>query len=334
MMLTRRIVLAGALVLGFGLAGSASAEEFRLKAMSSFPEGFPETQSFKTYLARLTEASKGALQFDFVGGPEAIPRPQQGGALKSGVIDILYSAPTQAAGIFPESHAFSLSHLSPMERRKSGGHDLVDEVHQKRMNAKYLLSPDGGIPLYVFLSKEPKRNADGSLDLGGFKLRSSEMYIPFFQELGTTPVVLGPGDIYTALERGTVDGIGWSATGVNEGGWTRFLKYWIEPPMYWTSTSITMNLDTWNRLPPELQRVIEEVSLAYEKESYETSARQAEEAKEGWRKAGMQPITLEGEAAKRFVDLAFGSAWKANVEDNSAIGGLDLEHVLAKYYGR
>ncbi len=333
-MFRRTFLFTGAAAIALAVCSPTYSQEVRLKAMNSFPSGFPEDLSFRGYLKQLEETSQGRLKIEFVGGPEVTPRPQQGAALKSGIVDILFSAPSMAAGIFPEAIAFSGSPLTPMDRRASGGHALIDRVHQKRMNAKYLVTPDAGIPLHIFLTKEPKRTPDGGIDLKGFKIRSSEQYIPFFRALGITPIVLGPNDIYTALERGTVDGIGWSATGVTEGGWTRFLKYWIEPPMYWTSTSVTMNLDSWNALPANLKRTIEEVSLAYENESYERSRRDVEAAVESWQKAGMKPLKLEGAAAQSYLDLAFDSQWKANVENNRQIRDLDLVEVRAKIWGR
>jgi TRAP-type C4-dicarboxylate transport system substrate-binding protein len=333
--MNRRTLLSASLFAFVAASGApALAQEIRLKAMNSFPGGFPEDASFKGYLDKLKEGSKGRIQIEFVGGPEVTPRPQQGAALKNGIVDILFSAPSMAAGIFPESIALSGSSLSPPERRANGGHELLDRIHQKRMNAKYLVTPDAAIPLYIFLTKEPKRTPDGGIDFKGMKIRSSEQYIPFFRALGITPVVIGPNEIYTALERGTVDGIGWSATGVVEGGWTRFLKYWVEPPMYWTSTSVTMNLDKFNALPADLKTFIEETSLAYEKESYARSAKDVETAREAWRKAGMEPIVLTGAPAKAFVDLAFSSQWKANVENNPQLKDLDLAEVQKKIWGR
>ena len=282
---------------------------------------------------KLNDGLRGQIAIEFVGGPEAVPIAQQGNAIKSGVIDLLYSAPTYAAGIFPEAPAFAGSHLTPMERRQNGAIALLDAAVARRLNAKFLMNVDGGEPLHIFLSKEVPRTPSGGVDLKGMKLRSSEQYVPFLiAPWGAIPVVLATGEIYTALERGTVDGIGFSVAGVRAAGWHKLLKSWIEPPMYWTSTYVIMNLPKWNSLPAAAQAAIMTITVAYEKEFFEAFKGAADREKEEFVKAGMKPIKLEGAAAKAYVDAAHDSMW-ANID---AMKGLEIDRaaVLKLYYGR
>lgn len=331
-MLKQGFAVRAALAVACLLPAVAQAQEIKLRAVSSFPTTFPQTQSFQVYIKRLNDALKGRVAIDFVGGPEAVPIAQQGNAIKSGVIDLLYSAPTYAAGIFPEAPAFAGSHLTPMERRRNGGIALIDAAVGKRLNAKFLMNVDGGEPLHIFLAKDPPRTPSGGVDLKGMKLRSSEQYVPFYNALGAIPVVLPTGEIYTALERGTVDGIGFSVAGVRAAGWHKLLKSWIEPPMYWTSTYVIMNLPKWNSLPPDAQSTLMTITVAYEKESFDTFKAAADKEKEEFVKAGMKPIKLEGAAAKAYVDAAHDSMW-ARID---ATKGLELDRaaVLKLYYGR
>ena len=310
----------------------AGAQETKLRAVSSFPTTFPQTQSFQTYIKKLNEGLRGQIAIEFVGGPEAVPIAQQGNAIKSGVIDLLYSAPTYAEGIFPEAPAFAGSHLTPMERRQNGGIALLDAAVAKRLNAKFLMNVDGGEPLHIYLSKDVPRTPSGGVDLKGMKLRSSEQYVPFYRALGAIPVVLPTGEIYTALERGTVDGIGFSVAGVRAAGWHKLLKSWIEPPMYWTSTYVIMNLPKWNSLPTATQASIMAITVAYEKESYEAFRAAADKEKEEFVKAGMKPIKLEGAEAKAYVDAAHQSMW-AKIDSTKGLE-IDRAAVLKLYYGR
>jgi len=327
----RHVLAAGVAVLTLGFAAPAEAEPRELKAMSAFPESFPETQSFLRFIAKVNEAAKDHVQITFVGGPEAIPRAQQGAALKSGVIDLLYSGPTMSAGIFPEANALAASTLTPMQRRELGGTAFADEIYRKRMNAKLLQWIDGGVTTHIYLAEEPKWRGPNCPDLSGLRLRSAELYIEFFKSLGITPVVLGPTEIYTALERGTVQGLGWSTTGVIEGGWNRFLKYWISDPMYWNSTAVTMNLDTWNSLPEEARKIIEDVSIEYEVQSFHAFLEEKAKAEQAFRAAGMQPIDLEGECEREFRDKAFWSVW-SGVATDPKLKDLDRDRLLTTFY--
>lgn len=330
-MLRRTLLAFAATGLVAGAAGYAHAQ-VQLRAMSAFPAAFPQTKSFQEYVKRLNDALKGKVAVQYVGGPEAIPIAQQGNAIKNGVIDLLYSAPTLNSGLFPEAEAFAGSHLTPAKRRELGGTEILDQAVAKRLNAKFLMNIDGGEQLHIYLVKEPKKNADGSLDLKGLKLRSSELYVPFYNALGITPVVMPPGEIYTALERGTVDGIGWSVAGVRQGGWTKLLKFWIEPPMYWTSTYVIMSRPKWDAMPKDVQDEVMKITIAYENESFDLFAKGVLEEKAEFAKSGMKPITLEGAAAKAYVDLAHNSLW----EKITKITPFDFDRaeILRKYYGR
>lgn len=326
-----KVVVTAALMLSF--AGPSLAQEKQLKAIAAFPKSFTETQSFMEYIERLNVVLDGYAEFRLTGGPEAIPRNKQGAALRDGVVQLLYSAPTMSKGIFPSSIAIVGSSMSPMDRRSKGGYDLADAAFQRDVNAKLLMSPDGGTSLHIYLADDPKYNADGTLDLTGVRLRSSEAYLEFFQALGATPVVMGPGDIYTALERGTIDGIGWAITGVNEAGWSKHLKHWIEPPMSWVSQSVSMNLDTWSEMPADLQAKVTELSIAFEAESYEASAKLAEEARAEFLEEGLTPIVLGDEEATAFAQKSFDANWKEVVENQDKLD-LDLDAILSDFHGR
>ncbi len=58
------------------------------------------------------------------------------------------------------------------------------------------------------LEKKPEFKANGLLDLTGMKIRSSPAYRDFIKEMGGTPVVMPITEMYTALQRGTVEGVG------------------------------------------------------------------------------------------------------------------------------
>ena len=54
-----------------------------------------------------------------------------------------------------------------MEKRANGGIDLLNQIHQEKMNVYYLGHPDGGIQFHVYMTKEPQLKADGLPDMSG-----------------------------------------------------------------------------------------------------------------------------------------------------------------------
>ena len=66
----------------------------------------------------------------------------------------------------------------------------------------------------------------------------------------TTP----PGEVYTALERGVVDGYGWPIGGIFDLNWQEKTKYRVDPGFYDAEVSLIMNLDAYKKLHAEAKR--------------------------------------------------------------------------------
>ena len=69
-------------------------------------------------------------------------------------------------------------------------------------------------------------------DLTGLKIRITPVYRDFFTALGATVVQTAPGEVYTALERGVVDGYGWPTAGIFDLGWHEKTKFRVDPGFY------------------------------------------------------------------------------------------------------
>ena len=61
--------------------------------------------------------------------------------------------------------------------------------------------------------------------------------------MGATVVQTPPGEVYTALERGVVDGYGWPITGIFDLGWHEKTKYRVDPGFYSAEVSVLVNKD-------------------------------------------------------------------------------------------
>ncbi|HEX6113041.1 MAG TPA: TRAP transporter substrate-binding protein DctP [Geminicoccaceae bacterium] len=292
-----------------GGLGPASAQE-TLRALSMQPAAVTYTQSFLKFIDKVNAAGQGVVQIEFVGGPEAIPTFDQPEAVREGVIDMIYGPGSYYAGIVPETDALVGSNVTPMEKRANGGIDLLNQIHQEKMNVYYLGHPDGGIQFHVYMTKEPRLKDDGLPDMSGIKLRGAPIYREFFTNyLGATFVQVNVPEVYTALERGTVDGLGWPSIGVMDLSWDNFLKYRIDPGYFQTDLSILVNLDRWNALSEEAKQLLQDTAIAWEEESYEQlQALRAEEDAE-MKKRGMQVVELPPEAAEAYLAAAYEEAW-------------------------
>ncbi len=298
-----------AAVAGAMLAGPAGAEE-KIRAVAMFPKSLIYVQSFLKFIDKVNAAGKGIVQIQFVGGPEAIPTFEQADAVRNGVIDMVYGPGSYYPGVVPETDALVGSNVTPMEQRANGGIDLFNKIHQQKLNVYYLGHIDGGIKFHIYLKDKPKFRSDGSLDLTGVKLRGAPIYREFFIGLGATFVQIKVPEVYTALERGTVDGLGWTSIGLMDLSWDKHLKYRIDPGFFQTDLGILVNLDKWKSLSPASRDLLQKIAIAYEKESLDAleAKRRVEDAE--IRKRGMQIVELKGVAAKNYLEGVYRVPWE------------------------
>ena len=140
-------------------------------------------------------------------------------AVRSGVVDLANSTAVFHANLVPEALAMTLTDRSIQELRENGGHELMDQIHQDKANMYWFARVSDGLQYHLYSNKPVD-----SADLKGFKLRSTPVYLAFFRSLGATSLQISPGETYTALERGVVDGYGWPSVGLLDLGWQEKAK--------------------------------------------------------------------------------------------------------------
>ncbi len=213
----RTALVAAAAVLALATTTGGARAEATLKAVSAFPKTHPFTISYLKFIDVVNKEAKGLVHINFIGGPEVTPPSKQPIALRNGLFDMIYGPPAYYLGLFPEGDAFDGFKL-PQETRKVGGFKYIDTALREKLGATFVGRFDAGGGLYLFLTKEPKLTAAGNLDLSGLKIRSSPAYGDFLKALGGTAVVMPVSEIYTALERGVVDGAATGLSGLHEFG--------------------------------------------------------------------------------------------------------------------
>jgi TRAP-type C4-dicarboxylate transport system substrate-binding protein len=296
-------LLAFAAVIGFSSAANAQST---LKAISFIPKNDPVLAMANTWVSEVNSKLSGKVRINYVGGPEVITRFQQPEALRTGVVDILFTPSGDYQDQVPTSPAFVLSKISPSEERKSGFHDFMVEEHAKRLNTRYL----GRVqisPFYLWTKKEPKSLAD----LGGLKMRSGVLYDRLMREFGMVPVTINAPEVYTALQSGIVDGFGWPVTGPLKRGWLESTKYVVDLPFYPASNVVAlMNLDKWKALPKETQDALSALTAEFETRMVKHFD---DENEAEWKAIGSKVTKVKFSDAenKRYLQAAYDVEWKA-----------------------
>jgi TRAP-type C4-dicarboxylate transport system substrate-binding protein len=301
--------LLGGILATTALAGTAYAQE-TLTAVHAFPESLIYTKSFLEFVDKVNTAGEGVIQIEVRGGPEAIGMFQQPDAVRSGVVDMVYTPGSFYAGALPEKDALVTSNKVASEVRANGGIELIDQIHQEKMGVKYLGWFDSGVCYNLWTRDAPKLDAAGNLDVSGLKLRGNAVYNAFFTDyLGAQVIDLPTTEVYSGLERGVVDATGWTQIGLIDLKWNEFLNYRVEPCFFSTDLGTIVNLEKWNSLSEEARKIVQDVAISHEAESAEKLGALRDSDFAALEAAGMQVVTLEGDAAAAYLDSAVQSTW-------------------------
>ncbi len=327
----RTPTLAAALAAAAALAlpAVAAAQQATLKVVSFVPKTVGYSLTFqKLFVEKVNGDAQSPIKIDFAGGPEVTPPAQLGNAVKSGVIDMQLGPPGLWLNLVPEGDAVFGGNLKPAEVRANGGMDLLNKVFAKKLNATILAHAAGGFGFHIYLTKEPKLTADGNLDLKGLKIRVAPAWRDFVTGLGGTSIVIPAPEVYTALERGTVDGTGWPINGLRDFGWNKFVKYRVDPQFMQTDVMLIVNNDKLNGLTPAQKAYLLKAGLEYEKSSFEAenAVTKAEDAK--LKADGMKVIELKGDGRKKYLASAYDIPWKRLKERDAT----NYDALRAKFY--
>ena len=281
----------------------AMAQEVTLRAVNAFAEGSAFAKPFEEFIAKVNADGKGVLQINYIGGPKAMPPFEVGNAVKTGVVDIGNATSAFYTNLLPEGNALWLATRTIQEQRQNGAWEFVNKLHNEKMNVWYLGRGGDGIPFHLYLTK-----AIDKPDLTGLTIRVTPVYRAFFAALGATLVQTPPGEVYTALERGVVQGYGWPIQGIFDLGWQERTKYRVDPGFYSVDVGVLVNLDKWKALSQPQRDLLNKTIIWMEGLSAKNAALNAAEVKRQ-SEAGIEPITFTGPAADKWLKTAADAGW-------------------------
>ena len=298
-------IIKSALVLAIAAASSAtvSAQEVTLRLVSAFAENGIYVQHLLPWISKVNAEGKGVLQINFIGGPKAIPTFEVGNAVKTGVVDMALNTGAFYTNVMPEADFLKLTQIPVAEQRKNGAFDAINKVWNEKGNMQYLARTVESQPFHIYTNKKVDKP-----DLSGQKIRITPVYRDFFQSLNANVITTPPGEVYTALERGVVDGYGWPIGGIFDLNWHEKTKFRIDPGFYDAEVSLVMNLPAYKKLTDAQRNYLQKQLLALEAENtfwvkygIDETARQA--------KAGIQTISFDAATSKAYKDKAYDIAW-------------------------
>ena len=243
-----------------GSAHTNKGKKVTLKLATSWPAHFPIMGTgVDTFAKRCFELSGGTLEIKVYAKNILVPAMQVFDATSAAQIDAFHSGVYYWKG---KNSSFSIFGGMPLGLTSEemitwlkfgGGYELWREMYAK-FNLYPLIGGTTGPQMGGWFKKE----INSLDDLKGLKMRIPGLGGEVMKRLGVNPVLLPAGEIYTSLERGTIDATEWVGPALDSMmGFAKAASYyytgWHEPG---SILEITFNKTRWEKLSDEHKAII------------------------------------------------------------------------------
>lgn len=252
------------------LVARAQSATFTWKMTSAYPKGSPfyfDGPGSATDLAKRIDAmSGGRLKIQVFGAGELVPAFEGFDAVRAGTVEM-----NHANSYFWTGKTFAAQYFTAVPFGMNfqgmngwfydgGGIDLWNEVYEP-FGMVAMPCGNTGVQMTGWFKKEIKTVAD----LKGLKMRIPGLAGKVYAALGVDVKVLPGGEIFPALERGVIDAAEFVGPfqdrrlGLQKAAKFYHTTGWHEPA---TVSELLINKAAWQKLPKDLQAVVENAAAA------------------------------------------------------------------------
>ncbi len=304
----QRCTAALAAILGLAVANAATpASAAELRLLSSFNATQKPTYAvLEQYIKNVKEIGGDAVKIT-ISGPEVVPIFEQLQPVSSGVFDMLYTHPVFHAGESGLALTVDAIKVDPIARRAAGVWDFVDKFYQEKHGLKMVAMMSTSMSGYHLFTKEPLSEKG---DLAGRKVRGTPTYHGVIRALGAEPVVLPGSQIYSALQKGIVDGAGWPAAGMVSMKHYEVASYRLRPTFGVATQPVFINMAAWKKLSEAEQKILLDAGERTELEMpwLGNKIQEAEDSKLD--ELGVKILTLSPETGTKVQKAFMKSIWE------------------------
>ena len=240
-----------------------SMPEIKWRMTTSWPKSLDTLYGGAEMMCKVVaEATDGKFQIQTFAGGEIVPGLQVVDAVQNGTVECGHTASYYYFGKDPTFGMGTSIAFGPNQRLNQGwftlggGKEVLNEFY-KKYNCTALLAGNTGCQMGGWFRKE----INSVDDLKGLKMRIGGFPGRVIQKLGAVPQQIAAGDIYPALEKGTIDAAEWVGPYDDEKlGFYKVAPHYYYPG-WWEGGSMLftfVNLDKWNALPKNYQAILEQ----------------------------------------------------------------------------
>jgi TRAP-type mannitol/chloroaromatic compound transport system substrate-binding protein len=314
-------------VAGLAALGAVPAQAETWNLQSTYPGSLTQLGTIGVRIAdQITRVTGGEITVKFQEPGAIVPALEVFDAVSTGAVEAGWSTPGYWSGKVPALPLFAAVPFGPQAgeymawMKFGGGYELMDEIYQ-RNNIKSLICAVIAPEASGWFREEIK-TVD---DLKGKKMRFFGLGAKVMEKMGVSTQLLAAGDIFPALELGTIDATEFSMPAIDLNlGFYQVAKHYYFPGWHQQSTffDLMINLDLWESLTDAQRAQIEAVcdaGIAYglaEGEAIQFAALKDLQSKgvtlHSWDPAilgALEAAWMEVAAAEAARDADFAKAW-------------------------
>jgi len=255
-----------AAAIGIVSSGSAQAKyDLRLATVVTKPHPWIDAGEYMA--AEIAKRTKGEVKINIFPGGALGTDQSSIDEMRMGTVDFVIGSTQNAAPFIPEYQIFSLNYLfdnvAAFSRATANGGALFAKfakIHGDRdLGFKLLAFTSGGVR-NMSNNTRPVTTPD---DLKGMKMRvtAAKIEADIWKALGTLPTTLPWSEIYTAVQTGVVQGFESTISGYKGSKLYEVGPYHAKTEHQVMVSHISMSTATYNRLPKEFQKIVEDVAV-------------------------------------------------------------------------
>jgi TRAP-type C4-dicarboxylate transport system substrate-binding protein len=282
----------------------AQEKVITIKVANWFPVGHKQTPLLESWCKELEKRSNGRVKVNYYPAGTLVPAVQAYDATTKGISDVGNHVLGYTVGRFPLTEVLDLPLGYPNNTCPTKlANAFYAKFKPKEFNDVKVLWFHAQAPGIIHTKNKPINKVE---DLKGMKMRTYGSNAKLMSLLGGTPVAMPMTDVYDALSRGVAEGLMCAYEATQGFRFGDQLKYSTEnfATSYSAVSAIIMNKDKWNSLPPDVQKIVDDLSKEYI-EKYAAMWDDIEKSgKDYLVKRGNKIITLSKEEEAKWVAKA------------------------------
>jgi len=286
---------------------SLNAAEFTGRLSMHWNDKHHCTKHAQMFVDEVFEKSNGRLKIDVFHSGQLFGIREIMGGITSGAVDL--GGVVGVVGFPKINKNFNVATIPGLFdsfeqqreffQKSDKGSEIWSDLLKKTNSTLVMYNPVG--PVMTFSGARELSGVDAMKDLKARRLIGAEE--PMWKAYGAKIVGLKTSEVYTALQTGMIDTINTPPQSIRAYSWWEFLKFGQRPYQYFADAYIMANSDWFNKLPSDLQKVVQDAGKKFGDVSTGEIIGVGEEVISEFEARGGKMTTLAGAEKDKFNKL-------------------------------